>query len=140
MFELISILILSVIVIVLLFDDVYLRVRKKKHIESIIQLNVDKSLLIDTITKLGQERESKSIEQSDGFLKFVSESRDWAFKYIEDVQAGIKKFTDVAGPEIKYLNTYGKVSDYPQMASVDKISEAYFDLEKLLPSENKDQV
>jgi hypothetical protein len=35
-----------------------------------------------------------SIEQTDGFVKFLSESRDWAFNYIEDVQSSIKSLKD----------------------------------------------
>ena len=29
---------------------------------------------------------------TQNFIKFLSDSRDWAYQYIEDVQGGIKKF------------------------------------------------
>lgn len=40
------------------------------------------------------ENETNKLEKDDGFLKFISESRDWAFKYIEDVQQAIKEYKD----------------------------------------------
>ena len=41
--------------------------------------------------ELVKKQDVKKIEETDGFLKFVTESREWAFKYIEDVQSAIIK-------------------------------------------------
>jgi hypothetical protein len=35
-------------------------------------------------------KDDKKIEQTDGFVRFISQSRDWAFEYIEKVQESIK--------------------------------------------------
>ena len=35
---------------------------------------------------------SNQDEHTQNFIKFLSDSRDWAFEYIENVQRGIKKF------------------------------------------------
>jgi hypothetical protein len=32
---------------------------------------------------------NKNVENTEGFLKFVTQSRDWAFEYIENVQNSI---------------------------------------------------
>jgi hypothetical protein len=55
----------------------------------------------------------------ENFIKFLSDSRDWAFEYIEE---------------------YGLVGDaYPHYHSMKKISAAYKDLKKLLPEEVDDR-
>jgi hypothetical protein len=36
-------------------------------------------------------RSEKALETNDDFIKFVSDSRDWAFNYIEDVQQAIQE-------------------------------------------------
>ena len=33
--------------------------------------------------------ESSKLGETDGFIKFISDSRDWAFSYVEEVQASI---------------------------------------------------
>ena len=36
--------------------------------------------------------EDKNLNTNEGFVKFLSDSRDWAFAYIEEVQLVLKKF------------------------------------------------
>ena len=48
-----------------------------------------------TMIQLEKMQSSNDVEKTDGFLKFVSESREWAFEYIENVQQAIKDY-DVA--------------------------------------------
>ena len=37
-----------------------------------------------------ERRAADELEDNDGFIKFLSQSRDWAFDYIEKVQESIK--------------------------------------------------
>jgi hypothetical protein len=74
----------------------------------------------------------------ENFIKFLSDSRDWAYEYIEDVQSGLKKFVNEIEPEIAYFDEYGLVGDaYPHYHSMKKISQEYKELKKLLPSEEE---
>lgn len=76
----------------------------------------------------------------ENFIKFLSDSRDWAFEYIEDVQKQLETFINEIEPEIEYFNEYGIVGDaYPHYYSMKKISAAYKDLKKLLPEEVDDR-
>jgi alpha-L-fucosidase len=76
----------------------------------------------------------------ENFIKFLSESRDWAFEYIEDVQNQLENFIRDIEPEIMYFDEYGVVGDaYPHYHSMKKISAAYKDLKKLLPEEVDDR-
>ena len=74
----------------------------------------------------------------ESFIKFLSDSRDSAFEYIEEVQAGITKFVDDVDPEISYFKEYGDIMAMsPNYNSMKKITNAYEDLIKLLPKEEK---
>ena len=76
----------------------------------------------------------------ENFIKFLSDSRDWAFEYIEDVQKQLENFVRDIEPEIMYFDEYGVVGDaYPHYHSMKKISSAYKDLKKLLPEEADDR-
>jgi len=77
---------------------------------------------------------------NENFNKFLSDSRDWAFSYIEDVQNGLKKFIDNVGPEVEYYEKYGIVIE-GMMPTHDKaltiISKEFKDLKTLLPEEKE---
>lgn len=137
MLDLISNIILSIAIAVLAGYVFKLQRNKKRMLNAITSITLDNLILKDELEKSRAETQDKSIDQSDGFLKFISESRDWAFKYIEEVQDGLKKFSATVGPTIKYLNTYGTTVITPHDDSIKKISEAYVELEKLLPQDEK---
>ena len=96
--------------------------------------NMALSSLIDS--KLEIDKSDQEVHK-ENFLKFLSDSRDWAFEYIEDVQSGLTKFIDDVKPEIEYFREYGDiVSMSPNYYSMKKITEAYDELVKLLPKED----
>lgn len=47
------------------------------------------------LAELEEAKDSENIENTQGFLKFVSESREYAFEYIEDVQQALRAY-DIA--------------------------------------------
>lgn len=59
------------------------------------QLSLDKAIIMGELAKILDKQDNKAIEETEGFLKFVSDSRDWAFTYIEDVQQALMVY-DVA--------------------------------------------
>ena len=93
------------------------------------------------------ERTSSAILTDDdmhreNFIKFLSESRDWAFSYIEDVQSGLKKFIEEVEPQLDHYNKYGVVVEGmlpPHDFALKKISKEFNDLKKLLPEESDDR-
>lgn len=81
-----------------------------------------------------QQEEKDSDVHKENFIKFLSDSRDWAYEYIESVQESISSFVSEVEPEIAYFDEYGLVGDaYPHYHSMKKISEAYKELKKVLP-------
>jgi hypothetical protein len=56
---------------------------------------IEKTAMVARIEQLESARDSDTVENTEGFLRFISESRDWAFTYIEDVQQALTAY-DVA--------------------------------------------
>ena len=85
-----------------------------------------------------QQQQSKTDKEqfNEDFLKFVSDSRDWAYTYIENVQESLNKFISDIEPEISYFKEYGDVGSMaPNYYSMKKITGAYEELKKLLPED-----
>jgi hypothetical protein len=138
-FDLIALSILTLMIAFLLITNFKTRSSNKRLSISVLQLTLDKSSLLKHIEKISEESQSNNIEQTEGFLKFVSQSRDWAFDYIEEVQAGLINFSNKVDVDIKYILKYGTLIEHPLQESINRIAEAYTELEKLLP-QDKDQV
>lgn len=76
----------------------------------------------------------------ENFIKFLSDSRDWAYTYIEDVQKGLEEFINKVEPSIKHFNEYGVIVDgSPHYQSMKIISENFEKLKSLLPEEDNDR-
>lgn len=58
--------------------------RYRSLLKATVQVTLDKLMLQDHIAQISSDNEP------DGFIKFLSESREWAFTYIEEVQTTIK--------------------------------------------------
>ena len=72
----------------------------------------------------------------ESFIKFLSDSRDSAFEYIEEVQNGIKKFVSDVDADISYFKEYGDIMAMePNYNALKNISKSYDELIKLLPQE-----
>lgn len=87
---LISFIVFLVVLVAVSYAAIAFGVKSRKQSIEIVQLNLDKSILRDKLEKAIETNNAKSLEQTDGFVKFLSESRDWAFEYIENVQQSIQ--------------------------------------------------
>lgn len=96
-------------------------------------------MLLEKIINSSEEEKIKNDESvhKENFIKFLSDSRDWAYQYIEDVQAGLNNFIVTIEPEIKYFKEFGGVlgTTAPNYYSMKKITEEYEKLKTLLPEE-----
>jgi hypothetical protein len=129
--------ILLLVIVILLVNNLRIHFKNKRLIAEIIQIALDKSVISEKLKQELESKESESIEKSEGFLKFISQSRDWAFDYIEQVQAALLEFRNKVEPQILYAKTYGTtVGESTHSIIVDKISDAYDDLVKIMPEDN----
>jgi hypothetical protein len=101
--------------------------------ERLVQAFIDNNEIAE---KIEAKHLDKDIEQTEGFVRFLSESRDWAFEYIETVQNGLNKFVEDAGPRLEYFDKYGRVVSSPHYAILEDILVAYRELQQLLPEQD----
>ena len=98
-----------------------------------------------TLTEYADKVKSlKELSENDvhreNFIKFLSDSRDWAFTYIEDVQNGLTKFVEEIDPSINYFSDFSTMSEgNPLHNEMKIISNAYKDLKKFLPENVEDK-
>ena len=127
--------ILSILSVFLFIVSIRLTFRVYNLINRISILSVAYAK-IESLTSLKDNNDMNNDVHKENFIKFLSDSRDWAYQYIKDVQDGLEKFVNEVEPEIAYFDEYGLVGDaYPHYHSMKKISLEYKELKKLLPSE-----
>ena len=121
--------------VALIITNISTKLQNNKLKANLNQEVIDRAIVMEEMKKLMEELDGKSSNQNEGFLKFVSESRDWAFQYIERVQISIKKFQDVFHPfaEQYYENKRTRIpkEEFPAVV------EAYRKLVEELPEEGK---
>lgn len=89
MIDTIIIALLSLVIAALIITTIFYNVKYKKMIGIIAQLVLDKEVLANKLDKVVLEN---SKEVSEGFIKFLSESREAAFSYIESVQNSVQNY------------------------------------------------
>jgi hypothetical protein len=107
-------------------------IQRKKNIKMLAQ-----TLEFFMLQEAQQQQSKTDKEQfNEDFLKFVSDSRDWAYTYIEDVQESLNKFISDVEPEIVFFDQYGDLmSAEPNYNSMKKISASVKELKKFLPED-----
>jgi hypothetical protein len=133
--------VLLLIIVILLINNLAIKSKNRKLSAEIIQIALDKAIISERLEEELNKKDFNSIEQSEGFLKFISQSRDWAFDYIEQVQAALLEFKNKIEPQILYAKTYGTVSGQsPHTIIIDRISDAYDDLVKVMPEDSSEDM
>lgn len=117
-----------IIIFTLLFLVYKLKLQNNKVKADLTQMVIDRSLLLEKIATLAAEKDANALSGDDGFIKFLSSSRDWAFEYIENVQQSISEFKDVVDPLLPNIN---KTDDI----NIQAVIEAYKNLVEILPNE-----
>jgi type II secretory pathway component PulJ len=121
---------IEVIIIAILFFVAFVsfaamiraRLRNTKLTATISQLIVDKQTLGDELDRLSFIS-SNSVDIENGFIKFLSETRDSAYEYIQDVQISISELKDAidSGNEENIAVAYTKLIDFLPSSSTGMI-------------------
>lgn len=114
-----------------------LRINNRDLFNLAAQAEVDKKALLLAIERLQAEKDQKPVEQTDGFLRFISDSRDAAFNYIEEVQDAISHFDERLGPVVEHYKTTGKVNKVKLSELVKEVAEAYDKLMEAMPQDQE---
>jgi hypothetical protein len=120
------------------FRNLSLRRKVTDEIAKRLQAEINKNIIVAEYNSLMQDMENQKLTKSDDFIKFLSDSRDWAFTYIEDVQANLSNFDKQMTSFIEWNNTYGSTAgDNVHSEKIKQISLAYEELKSLLPENNQ---
>ena len=120
------------------FAIAYLSVlhRLSRLTQDFAKLFISHESLQDFVKKNNFNSKSDEDVHKESFIKFLSDSRDWAFGYIEDVQKGLEKFISYAEPEINHFNENVDISKGTEYYSfMKKFSKEYKELKKLMPTD-----
>ena len=114
-------------------------IKLKKDISKLFIENTLLQEYVDLTKSTKTKEDSDESIHKENFIKFLSDSRDWAFSYIENVQKGLTKFVSDVDADVLHFDEYGDAlsmsrPDYPSMKN---ISKAYKELKTLLPEENE---
>ena len=124
--------------IIFLYYVVKFNKQRKQLYAICLQFEMDNYLISQKLGEVSNELSTRELSESEGFVKFISQSRDWAFEYIEEVQKALADFDEEVAPRLEWANTYGKVAgDTIHTETLTKISEAYDKLKSLLPKDNQ---
>jgi biopolymer transport protein ExbB/TolQ len=122
LFEVMVIAIMLTLIIVLAMTVIIFKIKNTKFISVVAQLFLDKNALSQEIERLSFIINNRSDIDND-FIKFLSESKDSAYEYVEQVQKAIE-------------NLYNAMNS----DNSDEIDKAYKKLIKFLPSKNMDAI
>jgi hypothetical protein len=104
-------------------------IQKKRNIQLLAQ-----TLEFLMLQEAQQEQTKTDKEQfNEDFLKFISDSRDWAFDYIETTQNKINSFINDVGPIVEYLEEYAPPILIEEQRLV--IVESYKNIKSILPED-----
>jgi hypothetical protein len=132
----IIILLLSIVIGLTVYAFFLQKLMKRAGME-LLQAISDRQTVVDYLETEMAKSNALQLNEDDGFVKFLSQSRDWAFQYIEDVQASLNTFVETVGPAMAYYDKYGRINESPSMNT---IFDAYQKLIEVLPeNENKKQ-
>lgn len=127
--EILAYIIYSAITLFLLYV-VFLQRQRNRRLASLnLQALMDLSLVKKELEKAVLEINNKKLEKDDGFVKFLSESRDWAYDYISTTQLIVEKFnSDIT----EIMESESKPSQ-----KLSQIKKSCDELKKILPDEDK---
>ena len=120
------------------FAIAYVSVLQKlsKITQEFAKLYISHQSLQDFVEKNNVEFKNDSDIHKENFIKFLSDSRDWAFGYIEDVQKGLDRFVESLDSEISNFDENSTISEGTQYYDlIAKFSKEYKELKKLMPTE-----
>lgn len=112
--DILAVMISTALIAVLVADNIRIRIKHKNALMSIVQAEIDKMAVL---AKLDETIKENEITKSDGFVRFLSESRDVAFSYIETVQEELANFVN------KSEHIFDNLADKESKASYERLKD-----------------
>lgn len=109
------------------------RAKMKKAEYNLAQSELDKLAIQSELINLSNQLDEMKIEQSEGFVRFLSESRDWAYQYIDAIQEEFPK--DYALIKNKLSNETISLEDKKQISeALEKMKSLILPEETITPN------
>ena len=121
------------IIVYLIAKNITLKAKNMSLTYDTLQAYVDRNIVAEKLNIALMQKDSAELEKTDDFLVFISQSRDWAFAYIETTQEQINNFINDVGPTIDYLEKYSPpiLLDEQRLG----IIEGYRKIKSILPED-----
>ena len=97
MFELIMLALALILISLLTVEIVGVKIKLRRVSGALLQSEIDREAIEERLLELLANTDSSNVEQTEGFVRFVSESRDAAFSYIEEVQQTLAPLREAVG-------------------------------------------
>lgn len=124
-FEIVSSTLLVVLFVILFINNRRIKKESDELALNLLQThikNLENQKALEEISNLGP------IDSNDGFVRFLSQSREWAYEYIDNVQGSFKEFD----AEISYQ----LLKESLNAEDIEKLSMAYSALKQSIMPEN----
>jgi hypothetical protein len=106
-----------------------------KAFAQMVMLNATMREAFEASLQSPVSKEEQDIHK-ENFIKFLSDSRDWSFSYIEDVQNKINKMISDLKPDVEYFEKFKSLYDgHPSYEMLNNFVKSYKELQDLLPKE-----
>lgn len=130
---------ITLLIFVLIFNNVRLKIKLTNHITDFLKVSLDNMIIKEELAKALESKDINLNNESEAFTKFLSQSRDWAFRYIEDTQKMVQDMVDDLDDSVAYFKSYGiLLTEYPGHDTLEKFIKHYEELIKLLPEDEND--
>lgn len=117
-------------ILFLYFKNMRLKFRNNDLLNNIQAIQVEKLILKTTLEQSSQDPQ----EDKEGFLKFISDSRDSAYGYIEQIQTNVEKFVKFVDKNIDFLKN-NDPKDIKYKMIIRDLERHSNELKNLLPKE-----
>ena len=119
------------------FAYLFSLIKINKINKSFTKLMISHKSLQEFIDSNNVQFKNENDIHKENFIKFLSDSRDWSFSYIEDVQNKINKMITDLKADVEYFEKFESLYDgHPSYDILKNFVKSYKELEDLLPKEN----
>lgn len=106
--------VLLVVIALLSYRVISLQKLSRQLTMNFLEASMEKDVALEKLSKVLQKIDHTNLEDKDGFIKFLAQSREWAFEYIENVQYAIKELSKAmdSSDEKQILEAYNQIIKY----------------------------
>jgi hypothetical protein len=100
---------------------------------------IDLIVLKQILDEIENEKiQSDESVHKENFIKFISDSRDWAFDYIDNVQTTIDGIIQKTDKTVQYHKDFKSLEIEPYATHMAVLADAVEELKTLLPAKEKE--